>query len=125
MLPVGSICRLALSGLEVGVNSGLSNQNQNSVELKTLRSLRGDDADADVPPLGARAVALGDPVVVVDRREHLLEHALVVAAVVDVAGRRAVRELVGRDQVAAADVDAIDAEIAAPRGRRAARAPSC
>ena len=38
MLPVGSICRLALSGLEVGVNSGLSNQNQNSVELKTLRS---------------------------------------------------------------------------------------
>ena len=36
--PVGSICRLALSGLDVGVNSGLSNQNQNSVELKTLRS---------------------------------------------------------------------------------------
>ena len=38
MWPVGSICRLALSGLAVGVNSGLSNQNQNSVELKTLRS---------------------------------------------------------------------------------------
>ena len=37
------------------MNSGLSNQNQNSVELKTLRSLRGDDADADVPALGARA----------------------------------------------------------------------
>ena len=36
--PVGSICRLALSGLDVGVNDGSSNQNQNSVELNTLRS---------------------------------------------------------------------------------------
>ena len=37
--PIGSTWRLALSGLAVGVNSGLSNQNQNSVEEKTLRSL--------------------------------------------------------------------------------------
>ena len=36
--PVGSICRLALSGELVGVNAGSSNQNQNSVDEKTLRS---------------------------------------------------------------------------------------
>jgi hypothetical protein len=78
--PVGSICRLALSGLLVGVNCG---------------------------PL-----ALGHPVVVVDGREHLLEHALVVTTVVDVPRRRPVGELVGADQVAAADLDAIHPELA-------------
>ena len=44
--PVGSIVTVALSGLEVGVNCGSSNQNQNSVELKTLRSC---DATTPIP----------------------------------------------------------------------------
>ena len=74
--------------------------------------LRGDDADPDVAALGPRLVPVGDPALVVDCLQHLLEHALVVAAVVDVPGRGAVRELAGRDQVAAADLDAVEAELA-------------
>ena len=94
------------------MNSGLSNQNQNSVDEKTLRSLRGDDADADVATFRAQPVSLGDPVVVVRQLEDLLQHGLVVAAVVDVPGRRPVGELVGADEVLAADLDAVHAELA-------------
>ena len=73
--------------------------------------VQGDDADADVPALGARLLPLRDPVVVVDGFEHLLQHALVVAAVVDVPRRRPVGKLVRADQVAAADLDAVEAEV--------------
>ena len=64
---MGSTWRLALSGLAVGVNSGLSNQNQNSVD-EDAALVGGDDADADVTTLRPRLVAqlqaifvVGDP----------------------------------------------------------------
>ena len=55
--PVGSMRTLALSGLDVGVNCGSSNQNQNSVELNTLRSC---EATTPIPTWrpSARAFAL-------------------------------------------------------------------
>ena len=87
--------------------------------------VRRHDADADVPALGAGALALGHPVVVVDRGEHLLEHALVVAAVVDVAGRRAVRELRRPRSGCGAGCRRGRRPDPVPRGRRAARSPSC
>ncbi len=74
--------------------------------------LRGDDADPDVAAFGPRLLAIVDPVVVVDLLEHLGQHALVVAAVVDVPGRRPVRERAGGDQVAPADLDAVEVEVA-------------
>ncbi len=64
--PVGSICRLALSGLEVGVNSRLVEPEPELGRAEDAALLRGDDADADVPALGARLLPVGDPVVVVD-----------------------------------------------------------
>src|SRR6185503_19806794 len=66
--------------------------------------LRRDDTDPDVAPLGPRTVALGDPARVVGRLEDLLDDARVVAAVLDVAGGRAVGELVRADEVPTAEL---------------------
>ena len=78
-----------------------------------------DDADADVAALGAMArLLLGEERVVADHLGRLLEHRQVVAAVVGERGEVleddavVVRELVGRQEVAAADLDPVEAELA-------------
>ena len=79
----------------------------------------GDDADADVAACRAQArLFLLEELVITDQLHGLVERREVVAAVI---GKRrkvlvddlvAVGELVGRDQVALADLDAVDAELA-------------
>ena len=91
---------------------GSSNQNQNSVAEKTLRSWAVIDADADVAPLLARPGLLGPPVVVVGQLERLVEDGVVVAGVVDVAGRDEVRELAGGMKFLPADLDRVHAQLA-------------
>ena len=60
----------------------------------------------------ARTITLRDQGLVVDCFEQLLEHPLVVAAVVDVPSWRPVGKLVGADQVATPQLDSVDPEIA-------------
>src|SRR5207247_8266916 len=74
--------------------------------------LRGNYANADVTALCARLVAHALPMAVVDLVEEPREDGLVVAAVVDVPRRRAVGELVRRDEVPAPDLDPVHAEVA-------------
>ena len=78
-----------------------------------------DDADADVPALGAQPrLLVAHELLVADHLGRLLERRQVVAAVVD--ERRGVlehdlvvvRETVGREQVAPADLDAVDPQLA-------------
>ena len=76
--------------------------------------LRGDQPDADVAALLlAQPLLLGPPVAVVREFQGLVEHPVVVARVVDVAGGDEVREL--PDEVLAAEGAGVQAEF--PRGQ--------
>ena len=111
--PVASTLSDTDSGVEVTGAPGSSNQNQNSVAENTLRSCAVITPDADVAAfLLAQPLLLGPPVAVVRQVQGLVEHLVVVAGVVDVAGGDEVREL--PDEVLAADGDRVQAEF--PRG---------
>ena len=69
-----------------------------------------DHPDAEVAALFAEALLLGPPVAVVGQLEGLVEHLVVVAGVVDVAGGDEVRELA--DEVLAADGYRVEAQLA-------------
>ena len=116
-LPVGSMLTATLSGELESVKPGVSFgfHIQNSVALNTLRSWQVEMPNADVTALLARLGLLLAPALVVDHAERLVEHGLVVAAVVHVAGRHDVGELVLPDQVAPAHLDVIDVELLAGR----------
>ena len=77
--------------------------------------LAGGDADADVAAFLARLGLLLAPAVVIDHAERLVEHGLIVAAVVHVAGRHDVGELVLLDQVQPTHLHRVDAELLASR----------
>src|SRR3972149_1844447 len=64
-------------------------------------------ANAHVTALLARLVLLPAPAVVVGHPQRLVKHGLVVAAVVDVARRDLVRDLIGLDEGLPPDVDEI------------------
>ena len=73
------------------------------------------DADADEPPLGPRRRLLLAELLVADLVERRAQRGRVVAGVVDEAGRRLVRELLGLDEVLEAELGRVDAELV---GRR-------
>ena len=72
----------------------------------------GGEADAEVPALFARRLLLTTERLVVEDLQGLVEGAGVVAAVVEQRDRRLVRELVGRDEVLAPDLDRIHPQLA-------------
>ena len=95
-------------------------QNDGSVRLEAeTRGLPAGARSLDVerepgarePAGGAKVVALGEEVVPPRKLERRVERARVVAGVVRVAERRAVREGVARDHVAAADLDPVEREL--------------
>ena len=68
----------------------------------------GGDADAGEQPLPAQPVALRDQRCVVRARQHLVDHGVVVAAVVGRAARDQIGKLLGADQVAPAHLQPIE-----------------
>ncbi len=79
------------------------------------------DADADEPALGTRGRLLLAKLLVADLVEGLAQRGRVVAGVVDEAGRRRVRELVGLDEVLEAEVGRVDPAARRPPSARGAR----
>src|SRR5207249_3060123 len=69
----------------------------------------GREADPEVAPVVARAALEVAKALVVDHRQRPVERRLVLARVVDEARRGAVRELLGADQVAPADLGRVEA----------------
>ena len=67
----------------------------------------GGDPDARAQPLGPEPVALGRQRGVIGMGEHLVDHGVVIAAVIGAAGGNGVGEFVGPDQVAAAQLQPV------------------
>ena len=73
--------------------------------------LAGGDADADIAALLAQLLLLGAPAIVFRQFQGFVEHGGIIAAVIHIAGRDQIGELIGLDKIHAPDVDRIHAEL--------------
>ena len=100
-----------LSGVDVGGQRRLVVEEPPLGRVVARALLAARQADADVAALRARLLLLGAPAVDVGERERRSSTRLVVAAVVRVAGRDLVRELLGPDEVPPPDLGALEPEL--------------
>ena len=98
----------------IGVGGGLVLRIEQRLEcgIGAARLETGRHADAGEQTAGAKTLALGDQLAVVGTPEHLLDHRVIIAAVVGRAAWNEVRKFVGADEVAAPHLQAIETAMA-------------